>query len=186
MKDAHNQSNCTAGVVCERMKKYIANILTGSRILGSMLLLFAPVFSVAFYIIYLLCGFTDMIDGTVARMTNSVSRFGEKLDTAADIVFVAAALIKFLPNLPIPLWLWLWGGGIAVIKIGNILLGYVFRKQFTALHTILNKVTGFLLFLLPLTASIMDFGYSSMTVCAVATAAAIQEGVYIVKKGSYA
>ena len=168
------------------MKNHLANILTGFRILGSMLLLFIPVFSVAFYSVYLFCGFSDMIDGTVARMTGSASRFGEKLDTAADIVFVAVALIRFLPNLPIPLWLWLWGGGIAVIKIGNILLGYVFRKQFTALHTILNKVTGFLLFLLPLTASIMDFGYSSMAICAVATAAAIQEGVYIVKKGSYA
>ena len=164
------------------MKKHLANILTGVRILGSMLLLFAPVFSVVFYSVYLLCGFTDMIDGTVARMTGSASRFGEKLDTAADIVFVAAALIRFLPNLPISLWLWIWGGGIALIKISNILLGYMFRKQFTALHTILNKVTGLLLFLLPLTVPIVDFRYSSMAVCAVATVAAIQEGIYIVKK----
>ena len=164
------------------MKKHLANILTGVRILGSMLLLFAPVFSVVFYSVYLLCGFTDMIDGTVARMTGSASRFGEKLDTAADIVFVAAALIRFLPNLPISLWLWIWGGGIALIKISNILLGYMFRKQFTALHTILNKVTGLLLFLLPLTVPIVDFRYSSMAVCAVATVSAIQEGIYIVKK----
>ena len=167
------------------LKKQVANILTGFRILGSMLLLFVPVFSGAFYSVYLFCGFTDMIDGTVARMTNSTSRFGEKLDTAADIVFVAAALIKFLPNLPIPLWLWIWGGGIAVIKIGNILLGYVFRKEFAALHTALNKVTGLLLFLLPLTVSIMDFRYSSIAVCAVATVSAIQEGIYVVKKGNH-
>ena len=164
------------------MKKQMANILTGVRILGSMLLLFVPVFSGAFYSLYLLCGFTDMIDGTVARMTGSASRFGEKLDTVADIVFVAAALIKFLPHLPIPLWLWIWGGGIAVIRIGNILLGYVFRKEFAALHTVLNKVTGLLLFLLPLTVPIVEFRVSSMTVCAAATVAAIQEGIYIVKK----
>ena len=164
------------------LKKQTANILTGFRILGSMVLLFVPVFSVAFYCFYLLCGFTDMIDGTVARKTNSASRFGEKLDTAADIVFVGAALIKFLPNLPVPQWLWIWGGGIAVMKISNILLGYAFRKQFVALHTILNKVTGLLLFLLPLTEPIVEFRYSSMAVCAVATVAAIQEGIYIVKK----
>ena len=164
------------------MKNHLANILTAFRILGSVLLLFLPIFSLGFYIVYLLCGFTDMIDGTVARMTNSATRFGEKLDTAADIVFVAAALVKFLPNLPIPTWLWIWGGGIAVIRISNILLGYGFRKQFTALHTILNKVTGFLLFFLPLTGAVVDFRYGSMAVCAVATAAAIQEGIYIVKK----
>ena len=164
------------------LKKQMANILTGFRILGSVLLLFFPVCSVAFYSLYLLCGFTDMIDGTVARKTNSVSRFGEKLDTAADIVFVVVALIKFLPNLPIPQWLWIWGGGIAVMKISNILLGYVFRQQFSAWHTILNKVTGLLLFLLPLTLPIVDFRYSSITVCAVATVAAIQEGIYVIKK----
>lgn len=160
----------------------MANILTGFRILGSVLLLFLPIFSLGFYIVYLLCGFTDMIDGTVARMTNSASRFGEKLDTAADIVFVAAALIRFLPNLPIPTWLWIWGGGIAVVKIGNILLGYVFQKEFAALHTKLNKVTGLLLFLLPLTGAVVDFRYSSMAVCAVATAAALRESICIVKR----
>ena len=164
------------------LKKQMANILTGFRILGSMLLLLVPVFSGAFYGVYLLCGFTDMIDGTVARKTGSAGRLGEKLDTAADIVFVAAALIKFLPNLPIPTWLWIWGGGIAVVKIGNILLGYVFRKQFTALHTMLNKVTGLLLFLLPLTGAVVEFRYSSIAVCAVATISAIHEGLSIVKR----
>ena len=164
------------------MKKHLANILTGLRIFGSVLLVFLPAFSLGFYILYLLCGFTDMIDGTVARMTNSASWFGEKLDTAADIVFLTAAMIKFLPNLSIPLWLWIWGGGIAVIKIGNILLGYVFQKEFAAFHTILNKVTGLLLFLLPLTVSVVEFRYSSIAVCAVATVSAIQESIYAAKK----
>ena len=168
------------------LKKQAANVLTGLRIIGSVLLVCLPTFSPGFYFVYLLCGFSDMIDGTVARKTNSASRFGEKLDTAADIVFVAAALIKFFPNLPIPLWLWVWGGGIAVLRIGNILLGYVLRREFAAMHTVLNKVTGLLLFFLPLTISAVDFRYSSMAVCTVATVSAIQEGMYVVKKGSYA
>ena len=164
------------------LKKQLANILTGLRIIGSVWLTFLPTFSPGFDSIYVLCGFTDMIDGTVARMTGSASRFGEKLDTVADSVFVAAALIKFLPNLPIPLWLWIWGGGIALIKICNILMGYVFRKEFAALHTILNKVTGLLLFLLPLTVSFVEFRYGSIAVCAVATVSAMQESVCIVKR----
>ena len=167
------------------LKKQIANILTGFRIIGSVWLLFLPAFSLGFYIVYLLCGVTDMIDGTVARMTNSASRFGEKLDTVADIVFVAAALIKFLPDLAMPQWLWIWGGGIAAIKFSNILLGYVLRREFAAMHTVLNKVTGLLLFFLPLTVPIVEFRYSSMAVCAVAAVSAIQEGIYIVKKGRY-
>ena len=164
----------------EQMIKHIANILTGCRILGSILLLFFPVFSRAFYSIYFLCGFSDMIDGTIARKTKSTSEFGSKLDTAADLVFVTVSLIKLLPAIHIPGWLWIWGVAIAIIKFGNITWGYVSKKQFISLHTIMNKITGLLLFLLPLTLSLVELKYSSIVVCSVATFAAIQEGVCVV------
>ena len=164
------------------MVKQIANIVTGVRILGSILLLFFPVFSAPFYSIYILCGFTDMIDGTIARKTNSASELGSKIDTAADFVFITVSLIKILPAIHIPHWLWIWGSVIAVIKISNILWGYFTQKQFISLHTAMNKVTGALLFLLPLTLSIAEIQYSAFVACSLATFAAIQEGVYIVKK----
>ena len=162
------------------MAKYIANILTGFRILGSILLLFFPAFSVGFYIIYLFCGFSDMIDSTIARKTNSTSEFGAKIDTVADLLFVAASIIRLLPAIHIPRWLWIWGGGIAVIKIINIILGYASKKQLISLHSIMNKITGLLLFLLPLTLSFIEAKYSSAAVCSIATFAAIQEGVYVI------
>ncbi|MBQ3005819.1 MAG: CDP-alcohol phosphatidyltransferase family protein [Clostridia bacterium] len=161
----------------------MANILTGCRILGSVFLLFFPVFSLEFYIIYLLCGFSDMIDGTIARKTNSTSEIGSKIDTVADIVFVAVSLIKLLPKIHIPQWLWIWGGTIAIIKIGNTIWGYVSKKQFISLHTIMNKVTGLLLFLLPLTISFVELKYTAIVVCSVATFSAIQEGFYIIADG---
>ena len=161
------------------MAKHLANILTGCRILGSISLLFFPAFSVAFYITYHFCGFSDMIDGTIARKTNSTSKFGSQLDTIADFFFVVASSIKLLPVIHIPGWLWIWGGVIAVIKICNIIRGYVAEKQFIALHTIMNKVTGFLLFLLPLTISFLELNYIAIAVCAIATLSAIQEGLYM-------
>ena len=167
------------------MIKHIANIVTGCRILGSVLLLFFPAFSVAFYIIYTLCGFSDMIDGTIARKTNSTGELGAKIDTAADLVFVTAALIKLLPAINIPGWLWIWGIVIAIIKIGNLLWGYISKKQFLSLHTVMNKIAGLMLFLFPLTLSFVESKYSSIAVCSIATFAAIQEGVYIatIRKG---
>ena len=129
---------------------------------------------------HLLCGFSDMIDGTIARKTNSASEFGAKMDTAADFVFLAVSLIKLLPTIYIPGWLWIWVSVIAIIKIGNIIMGYISKKQFISLHTIMNKVTGFLLFLLPLTLSFVELKCSSLVVCSIATFSAIQEGVYIV------
>ena len=101
------------------MKKYLANIIIGLRIIGSVMLLFFPAFSVAFYITYLLCGFSDMIDGTIARKTNAVSSFGSKLDTAADFVFMAVCAVKLLPVMNLPGWLWIWIAVIAIIKFAN-------------------------------------------------------------------
>ena len=162
------------------MIKHIANIVTGGRILGSVLLLFFPAFSVAFYMIYTICGFSDMIDGTIARKTNSTSELGAKIDTVADLAFVTVSLIKILPTIHIPQWLWIWGVVIALIKIGNLIWGYASKKQFISLHTIMNKMTGLLLFLLPFTLSFIELKYSSILVCSIATFAAIQEGIYIV------
>ena len=161
------------------MTRHIANILTSCRILGSILLLFFPVFSSSFYITYLLCGFSDMIDGTIARKTNSVSDFGSKIDTAADLVFVAVSCIKLLPTIHIPWWLWIWGGIIAIIKIGNIIWGYISKKQFISLHTIMNKVTGLLLFLFPLIISFVELKYFAIVLCSIAIFSAIQEWFYI-------
>ena len=161
------------------MTKHVANIITCCRILGSILLLFFPAFSVAFYIIYLLCGFSDMIDGTIARKTNSTGKFGSRLDTVADLIFIAVSLFKLLPIIHIPWWLWIWGGAIAFIKISNIIWGYVSKKQFISLHNITNKITGLLLFIFPLTLSFIELKYSSIVVCSIATFAAFQEGFYI-------
>ena len=159
--------------------KHIANIITCCRIAGSVLLLFFPAFSIEFYVTYLLGGVSDMIDGTIARKTNSASELGAKIDTVADLVFVAVSMIKILPALHISQWLWTWGVVIAIIKIGNILWGYASKKQFVSLHTAMNKLTGLLLFLLPLTLSFIELKYSALVVCSIATLAAIQEGIYI-------
>ena len=154
----------------------MANIITIVRIICSIALLFFPAFSPAFYTLYIVAGISDMIDGTVARKTGTVSAFGSKLDTVADSVLVAACLIKLLPVMDIPKWLVIWIIVIAVIKVINLISGYVMRKEFVAIHTVMNKVTGVLLFVLPLTWSVIDLKYSGAVVCAASTFAAIQEG----------
>ena len=156
-----------------------ANLITATRIFCSIALLFCQPFSPSFIVVYLVAGLTDMIDGVVARRTNTASEFGAKLDTAADFVLVAVCLWKLLPELSVPLWLWLWIGGIALIKMINIISGYVIQQKHVALHTIMNKVTGILLFVLPLTLPVIELKYSAPLVCTAATFAAIQEGHYI-------
>ena len=160
----------------------MANIISASRILISIVLLFFPTFSPAFYILYITAGITDMIDGSVARKTGKVSEFGAKLDSIADIVFVVVCLVKLLPVINIPLWLYVWIGIIVLIKIINIVSGFIVQNRFVMLHTIMNKVTGFLLFILPVTLSFVELKYTAIPVCAVATFAAVQEGHFISTK----
>ena len=161
------------------MKKYIANIITATRIVFSLPLLLIQLSSAWFYALYLLCGFSDMVDGTVARRTNSATEFGARLDTVSDFVFLSVALIKFVPHLHIPVWLWIWIGVIAMMKLGNAAWGFVRTKKLISPHTVLNKVTGLLLFLLPMTISFIELTYTLPFVCAVATAAAIHERYYM-------
>ncbi|MBQ9878968.1 MAG: CDP-alcohol phosphatidyltransferase family protein [Clostridia bacterium] len=157
----------------------MANIITGTRILASLLLLFFPAFSPAFYALYIFAGISDMVDGTAARKTNTVSNFGSAFDTAADFVFTAASLVKLLPALKLPVWILIWAAAIVLIKTINIVSGFAVAKRFVPVHSIMNRVAGVLLFVLPLTRSLVDIRYGAAVVCAVATFAAVQEGHYI-------
>ena len=154
----------------------MANIITGIRIVCSIALLFCPVFSPVFYALYMTAGVSDMVDGAVARRTGTVSEFGSKLDTAADFVLVVVCLIKLIPVIHVPIWLMVWIIVIAAIKAINLISGYVIRKELVVLHTVMNKITGILLFILPLTFPFLDLKYSGILVSLAATFAAIQEG----------
>ena len=164
------------------MKKYIANIITSSRIIFSLPLLFIPLSSAWFYVFYLFCGLTDMIDGTIARKMEAVSKFGARLDTVADFVFMFVCSIKMLPLIHIPVWLWVWIIIVALIKIFNIALVFIHKKKLISIHSVLNKATGFALFLLPLSLTFDETIYSVATICVLATIAVMQE-VYFIAKG---
>ena len=68
---------------------------------------------------------------------------------------------------------------IALIKIINIISGYIVQRKLVAVHSVMNKVTGVLLFILPLTFPIVPLKYLAIPICAVATFSAVQEGHYI-------
>ena len=130
-----------------------------------------------FWTLYLLCGLSDVLDGAVARSTGTVSRLGERLDTIADIIFVAVWMLLFIPAIDVGRWLWIWTGVIALIKVVNVISGLAMKKGFVAKHTPANKATGILLFLLPMVIllEVIKVPYIVL-VCLLATFAAIQEG----------
>lgn len=130
-----------------------------------------------FWTLYLLCGLSDVLDGAVARSTGTVSRLGARLDTTADIIFVAVWIVLFIPAMNVGRLLWIWTGVIALIKVVNVISGLAMKKGFAAKHTPANKATGILLFLLPIVIllEVIKVPYIVL-VCLLATFAAIQEG----------
>ena len=157
--------------------KQLPNIITLLRIAGSLGLLLCDVTGVAIWIIYALCGISDIADGWLARKLKCVSKAGALLDSVADICFVACCVWKLLPILELPQWLWLWAGVIVAIKVVNQISALVMYGHCCFLHTTANKVTGFLLFIaVPMTVwSIIPI----VIVASVATFAAIHEGHFI-------
>ena len=153
----------------------LPNGITLLRILCSLTLLFCMPLSLPFYLLYTAAGLSDIFDGLIARKTNTSTQFGAKLDTLADIVFAAVILIKLLPILELPVWIIIWVGVIALIKLVDIVVGFVRRHTLTAVHSVINKVTGALLFMLPFTIPIINIRYTAPIVCVVATVAAITE-----------
>ena len=70
------------------------------------------------------------------------------MDTVTDFIMMLCCLIKLIPVLHIPAWLIFWLIVIAAIKAVNLISGYALRKEFIALHTVMNMVTGILMFFL--------------------------------------
>ena len=157
----------------------LANYITASRILAAFCLLFTAPFSAAFYGFYIYCGLLDMADGAVARKTHTESQLGAYLDSVADLIFVAICLVRLLPVLAVPRWLWVWMAVIVLIKIINVVSGWVCWHRIVLLHTAANRLTGFLLFLVPLLLLYLPLETLAVPLGMAATFAAIQEGHFI-------
>ena len=160
----------------------MANIITSIRIICAAALIFCPTFSKWFYILYILGGISDVLDGIVARHFENETKFGANFDTIADIVFTAVVIIKIVWAVNVPVWIVIWIIGVAIVKCINIISGFVIYKRFVSKHTLMNKITGVVLFTIPLFIDILPWQPVAILIiltCATATFAAIQEGHYI-------
>ena len=89
------------------MLKIIPNILTFGRFVLTVVFLVMILYSPAVdagarslfldiaFVIFVVAGLTDMVDGAIARRLNVASRFGRMLDPLADKVLVCGAFICF-------------------------------------------------------------------------------------------
>ncbi len=161
----------------------LPNVISILRIAGSIGLLFCDVTGWPFWVLYALCGISDMIDGWLARKLHAETEAGAVLDSVSDLVFVACCAVRLIPAVEIPVWLWTWAGVIVFIKVVNQVSALVVCKRFCFPHTLANKLTGILLFLAvpAMFRSVIPIAI----VAAIATFAAVQEGHFIRTKDVY-
>ena len=156
--------------------KHIPNILSASRIALCLPLLLADAMTVPFWVLYVIAGTTDMLDGFLARRWGVEGKFGARLDSLADFVFVLAVGYKLFPWLKLPATLWVMIGLIALVKAINAVSAYLVRQRIEFLHTKANKLTGFLLFIGMMTIGQSYFVPVAWVIAYIALFAAIQEG----------
>lgn len=159
--------------------KHLPNLITILRFLGAIGLLFFEVEAAAFWVIYFVCGISDIADGYLARKLHCESNTGALLDSLADLVFVACCCYQLIPLLAFPKWLWIWAGAIVAIKIINQISALVMYKKCLFPHTIANKVTGVLLFVGVPLIFFLESMVPMIVIAVVATFAAVQEGHFI-------
>ncbi len=159
--------------------KHLPNAISALRFLGAVCLLFFGVERCVFWVIYCVCGLSDMADGYLARKLGCESKTGALLDSWADLVFVVCCCFQLIPVLAFPKWLWIWGGVIVAIKAINQISALVMCKKCVFPHTIANKISGLLLFVgVPLTV-FLESMVPMVIIAVVATFAAVQEGHFI-------
>ena len=158
------------------------NLLSASRIALCLPLLLVDVMTMPFWTLYVMAGLTDILDGFLARRWGVESKFGARLDSMADFVFVLAVGYKLFPWLKLPATLWMMIGLIALVKIVNAIILYVVRHRIEYLHTKANKLTGFLLFIGVMTIGQSYFIPVAWMISCIALFAALQEGHFIRSK----
>ena len=133
------------------IKRNLANLITLIRIFGAISLIFLEPLSLSFFIVYGVCGFSDCIDGLVARKLGISSALGAALDSFSDLLFYGVMAAKIFPTLQRLLTPFQWI--IIAVPTGLHLIAYIICMlkfgKFSAIHTYANKVLGALVYAYP-------------------------------------
>ncbi len=163
----------------------IPNAITILRIVGAISLVFIPIATLPFYILFAISGVSDIVDGYIARKYHLESEVGSKLDSLADLLFYGITIAKHLSLMIKVFSLFLWAVLITdiIIRIVIYVFAVIKYKRFASIHTYLNKLSGLYLFFLPFFAATNFFLYYGYIGAGLAFVAATEElAIHILSK----
>ena len=167
------------------MKKHLANILTVTRIfIGSILLWYGEI-TAGFLKLFCVAGLTDLLDGPIARLTDSVSELGAKLDTTGDVImYMALAKILLFKEKLKKRYVVIILCAAAALLI-SAFIGLKRFGSFFFIHTATAKLLGFNCFLVPFSSFFNTLDYVVAVICVLLLLLAI-ESIVIQSKSSSA
>ena len=154
----------------------LAQVLTGSRIVAALAMAFFPMDSIFFWVLYVWCGVSDVLDGPIARRTGSESELGANLDSTGDFLFAVVALSKLFFTAPFDTWLVVWIGIVIICKIVAGASAYLVHGRVLSLHTYANKASGIAIFITIPILYLTGNCLVAIPACVIATFAALLEG----------
>lgn len=163
----------------------MANLITLLRMVLVLAFFIIEPFTLHFYMLYIICGFSDILDGYVARKTKTTSLIGAKLDTIADLEMVIVLLIVLLPKITLSIHYLVCMLIIILIRTVSMVLVYFKYKQFGILHTYMNKATGLLLFAFPLYYNTNYMNIGGIILCSFAILSALEELIIHLKSDHF-
>lgn len=157
---------------------HVPNALSVARVPLSLSILFVRPFSAWFFVLYVLCGITDVLDGFIARRCHAESQLGAVLDSIADFVFFLSALYVFLTAIAIPPLIVIWAFSLVIVRGAGLIAAFSKFQSWAALHTYAYKIVGFVFFCFPAFYALMGAGMAGVILCSIATFATAEE-IYI-------
>lgn len=158
------------------LHRNLPNLISIGRIAISVIIFFTFDNTKLFITLYLLCGISDVLDGYIARKTNTQSVTGARLDSVADFLFTIVIFAFFIITFgDIVLRFWMLPVVVACIRIVNIIIVRLRYSTFAILHTYGNKIAGLFLFFLPIVYTYTDNSLYLWIVFTVALLSSLEE-----------
>ena len=131
----------------------IPNAVSFARLLGiPLIVIFGldPDRSFLAFLVFIIAGFTDWLDGFLARHLNQMSKIGAALDPIADRLYILTAVVVLLMRNLLPLWV-----VVAVVARDVLMAIHLFRSRRAGyapppVHYIGKAATMMLLYSVPL------------------------------------
>jgi CDP-diacylglycerol--glycerol-3-phosphate 3-phosphatidyltransferase len=170
----------------KEMIKHIPNMLSFLRIPVSIAMPFlGRNYMRWFFVCFVIAGLTDVFDGVIARKFNLCSKFGEKIDSLADGIFISCLILTGVLAIRFTITSYHWGIFAVLMAIRAMNMAFTWKKfrRVGFIHTRSTRWAAIPMYILvPISVYLGDVPSIPLAIFLVLTTIAQLEETYILHK----